>query len=67
MDGAGNVYVTGLFEPPLDFGGGPVTGQASDIFLASYTNGGAHRWSVGLGSTALDIGLDLLAGGQGLY
>lgn len=51
VDAAGNVYVTGIFVGPVDFGGGVLTSAADgDIFLASYTSDGAHRWSHNFGA-----------------
>ncbi|MBX3273980.1 MAG: SBBP repeat-containing protein [Sandaracinaceae bacterium] len=46
VDGSGNVYLTGTFAGAIELGGGvqPSRGER-DIFLASYTNDGAYRWS----------------------
>jgi hypothetical protein len=53
VDAQGNVYVAGAFVGTVDFGGGPLisTANSSDIFLASYTPSGAHRFSRRVGST----------------
>jgi hypothetical protein len=47
VDGAGNVYVTGETEGTLELGGAwlPPSGGARDLFVASYTATGEHRWS----------------------
>ena len=46
-DAVGNVYVTGSFLGPLDFGGTPFNNTAlfQDIFLAKLDTNGAHVWS----------------------
>ncbi|UJR82998.1 PQQ-binding-like beta-propeller repeat protein [Sandaracinus amylolyticus] len=46
-DLAGNAYVAGVYTPPVDLGGGPVTASASgtNYYLASYDATGTHRWS----------------------
>jgi hypothetical protein len=57
-DGAGNVYATGAFEGSADLGGGALAGAGKqDIFVASWTALGAHRWSTGFGSNQDDAGL----------
>ncbi len=49
-DGAGNVYLGGsLQHSPIDFGGGPIL--PDQLFVASLSSSGAHRWSRGLPST----------------
>ncbi len=63
VDSAGNVYVTGSFTGTADLGGGPLTSAgSSDIFVASYTSSGAHRFSKRFGGTvgADDIGYALV-------
>lgn len=46
VDSANNIYIAGTFENRIDFGGGALLGvDASDIFLASFSSNGAHRWS----------------------
>ncbi len=65
VDAAGNVYVAGYFRSVVDFGGGPKTasGSNSDVFVASYSSGGAHRWSEQFGGTGNDRarGIDVAA------
>jgi hypothetical protein len=52
VDVSGDVYLTGGFDGIIDFGGGPLTSAGSgDIFLASYTSSGAHRFSKRFGGT----------------
>ncbi len=50
-DSKGNVYVHGAFKGTVDFGGGALTsnGSSADLFIASYTSKGVHRWSKRLG------------------
>jgi hypothetical protein len=40
-----SVIATGYFNGTVDFGGGPLTSSADDIFVAKYSSSGAHRWS----------------------
>ncbi|MBW2734767.1 MAG: hypothetical protein JRH20_20460 [Deltaproteobacteria bacterium] len=57
VDASGNIFVIGTFRGTVDFGGGPrVSAGARDIFLASYTSGGAHRWSKRFGGLTEDFG-----------
>ena len=64
VDSAGNVYVTGYYYgsssssyPGVNFGGGTIKSKGSyDIFLASFTSTGKHRWSKGFGNTSSDYG-----------
>jgi FlgD Ig-like domain len=49
-DGAGNVYLGGLFKGSVNFGGGTLTGADNqDIFLAKFSSAGVHLWSKGFG------------------
>jgi hypothetical protein len=62
-DLADNLYVTGSFTGTVDFGGGPLTSAgATDIFVASYTGEGAHRWSQAFGGTGDDGGAGIALG-----
>ncbi|MBW2736741.1 MAG: SBBP repeat-containing protein, partial [Deltaproteobacteria bacterium] len=57
VDGGGNVFVTGSFQDTADFGGGLTTSAGlRDIFVASYSLSGAHRWSMRFGGPVLDEG-----------
>ena len=57
VDNSANVYITGFFYTSADFGGGTLTSKGyGDIFLASYTTGGTHRWSKNFGGTNYDYG-----------
>ncbi|MBW2736264.1 MAG: hypothetical protein JRH20_28080, partial [Deltaproteobacteria bacterium] len=49
-----NAYITGYFTAKVDFGGGDLTADGEDIFVASFDATGAHRWSKGYGSSTLD-------------
>jgi hypothetical protein len=55
VDGDDNLYVTGHVADPIDFGGGPLTGEDFDydIYLASFRPDGAHRWSSRFANTGL--------------
>ena len=70
VDSSGNLYVTGYFGGTVDFGGGPLTSAgAEDIFIASYTPDGLHRWSKRFGDTDDDLGKGVVVdpGGDNLY
>jgi len=45
VDSTGNVTITGEIDATVDFGGGKLTSQGVDIYLASFTSAGVHRWS----------------------
>ncbi len=48
----GTVFITGYFNGSFSAGGATLSSVGNyDIFVASYTNTGAHRWSFSLGST----------------
>jgi len=54
VDGKANVFITGGFSNSANFGGGTLTSNngTSDIFAASYTSSGTHRWSKGFGGSS---------------
>jgi hypothetical protein len=55
-DANGNVYVAGFFDGPANFGGAVLApAGATDVFVASYTADGAHRWSRRFGGTSGDV------------
>jgi len=56
VDGSDNVYITGTFYLyGINFGGGILYGNGSnDIFLASFSPSGNHRWSKAFGGTSSD-------------
>lgn len=47
VDGAGNVYVVGVFERDADVFGIPVHAPATGLFVASVTADGVGRWARG--------------------
>jgi hypothetical protein len=60
VDAAGNIYLTGFYMGSVSFGGGTLTGAGTgDIFIASLTSTGNHRWSKGFGGTSSDHGKDV--------
>lgn len=65
LDSSGNVYVIGLFTGPVDFGGGPLSSQERDAFIASFTGMGAHRWSKGFGGKTTDSAASVAADPNG--
>jgi hypothetical protein len=66
VDGSGNVFVTGLFQGTVDFGGGILTGAGQpDIFIAKYDANGNHLWSRRFGSGNEDVGWSVVADDSG--
>jgi hypothetical protein len=51
VDGADNAIVTGSFIGSVDFGGGALTSNGEEGFLAKYTSAGAHVWSKRFGGS----------------
>ena len=52
-DASGNVFVTGIFDGTVDFGGGNLpTAGYGDIFVAKFDPSGTHLWSHGFGSAS---------------
>ena len=59
-DAAGNVYVAGLFQGSVDFGGGSLTSAGnSDVFIAKLSPTGAHVWSRRFGGGGEDAVLSI--------
>jgi Beta-propeller repeat len=65
-DSSGNIYVTGYFQTTVDLGGGALKSNGSaDIFVASFTSSGLHRWSKSFGGTNVDMGFGITVDGSG--
>lgn len=65
MDSGGGVLLTGEILGAVDLGGGPVTGQNMDIFVAKYDPSGNWLWNRHFGGTSTDLGFDVAADGTG--
>ena len=66
VDGSANVFITGYFYNSANFGGGTLTSNGyGDIFVASYTSGGTHRWAKAFGGTSSDYGWGIDADKKG--
>jgi hypothetical protein len=65
IDASGNVFVTGFFQGTADFGGGPLTANSLDVFLAKYNSDGTHQWSRAFGGTSFDVAYDVAVDGSG--
>jgi hypothetical protein len=60
FDPSGNVFMTGVFEGTVDFGGGPLTSSGlTDIYLVKFDTNGTHLWSQGFGDTDWESGKSL--------
>ena len=56
IDSGGNIYMVGLFNSTVNFGGGNlVSAGGSDIFVAKYSAAGGHSWSQRYGDTSADL------------
>jgi len=68
IDPGGNVYVTGVFEDTVDFGGGSLSSAGkSDIFVARYSATGTHLWSRAFGAGNMDFGFAVTADIDGVF
>jgi hypothetical protein len=57
LDSNGNIYITGVYRNLVDFGGGTLPSfLGNNIFIASFTASGAHRWSKGFGGSDTESG-----------
>jgi hypothetical protein len=66
VDGAGNVWLTGLFQRTATFGNYTLTSSGShDIFAAKLDSAGNFLWAVRAGGTNSDIGNDIAVDGSG--
>ncbi|MBW2735966.1 MAG: hypothetical protein JRH20_26575 [Deltaproteobacteria bacterium] len=66
VDSDGNVSMTGYFNLPLNFGGGQVASSGgSDVFVASFTAAGMHRWSQNFGGAGSDSSGQVLVDSTG--
>ena len=45
IDPSGNVLLAGSMEGTVDFGGGGLTANLLDMFVAKFNSSGAHQWS----------------------
>ncbi len=65
-DGSGNIYMTGLMNGTVDFGGGPLTsGGGADIFLVKFDPAGNHLWSKRFGATGGQNGIGVAVSADG--
>lgn len=68
VDGAGNTYVTGMFENQIDLGGGPLTSAGDvDIVVASFAPNGTYRWAKRFGGAMGDQGAGITVAGGKVY
>ena len=45
VDGARNIYLTGMVSGNVNFGGADLKGAVNDLFLVKLDESGAHQWS----------------------
>jgi beta-propeller repeat-containing protein len=67
VDGAGNVYVAGIFEGTIDVGGAPLASVGSaDVLVMKLDGFGNHVWSTSFGSTSWEHArsIEVSAAGQ---
>jgi hypothetical protein len=58
VDNDGTSYITGFFSGTIDLGGGPLAGNAIDVFVAKFDPDGNHLWSFAMGGDGDDRGMD---------
>jgi hypothetical protein len=63
-DASGNVAVTGAQEGSVDYGGGPLSASASDVFVVRYQPNGTHAWSTIFGDAAEQVGRGIAMDGS---
>ncbi|MCB9586969.1 MAG: hypothetical protein H6718_16340 [Polyangiaceae bacterium] len=63
--GAAGVSVVGSFQGSVDLGIGSYTAQATDGFVAAFTNAGAASWMKALGGAGDDVATDISIGSDG--
>ncbi len=61
IDGAGNIYLTGVFEGVADFDPGPETYEMTsagdyDIFISRLDSSGNFKWAKQFGGVSYDVG-----------
>jgi len=62
LDGAGNVYATGAFIAPINFGNVSQTSMGGlDVYVVKYNNNGAFQWVQSGGSPSADTGYGIAA------
>ncbi len=67
VDGAGNLYLAGVFSGTVDLGGGPLVAQGeADVLVASFKPDGTHRFSSRYGGPGAEVprGIVLDAAGR---
>jgi hypothetical protein len=65
VDSQGNIYAVGYYSKTVDLGGGALlSANGYQVFIASYTPAGAHRWSHGYGGAFQDYGRAVAVDGQ---
>jgi len=68
VDGSSNVYITGHSGTGFSFGGAAIKSHGgNDVFVASFTSAGIHRWSKSFGTSSQDEGLDIVADKSNVY
>jgi hypothetical protein len=66
VDKSRNIVVTGPFNGPIDFGGGPLSSAGGmDCYLASFDQNGNHRWSKRFGTSTEDYADGVAVDGSG--
>ncbi len=66
VDGSGNIFLTGRFQNSINFGGATLSGKGKhDVFVASFTPAGKHRWSRSFGTADTDYGWSVATDSSG--
>ena len=59
VDNAGDVYVVGTFQGPVNFGGAVRTNSRGGFLVKLNGTSGAYQWDKTYGSTGIDIAIDV--------
>lgn len=66
VDANGNVLLTGNITGAVDFGGGALAGNGTNLFVAKFDPAGQHLWSRRFGTTPEQVGLAIAASEDGI-
>lgn len=68
-DASGNVYITGSYIGPINFGTGPLPDPANnECYVAKFNSAGVCQWAVSFaGTTGNDIGMAIATDGTSVY
>lgn len=68
-DASGNVYITGSYVGPINFGTGPLPDPGNnECYVAKFNSSGVCQWAVSFaGTTGNDVGMAIVTDGTSVY